>query len=116
MSKKLMLLAAGALAALAFAALPAVATAGEWTMDCPGGKAACEIETKGGAAELRASEEPTIKCTASTGEGSIAEGGKTGTFGLTFTGCTATLVFTFECHTSGAASGVIKVAQSTSHN
>ena len=35
MSKKLMLLAAGALSALAFAALPAIASAEELQMHCP---------------------------------------------------------------------------------
>jgi hypothetical protein len=116
MSKKLMLLAAGALTALAFAALPAVASAGEWKMDCPENKETCSFSSSGGHAELRALNEPTITCTANTGGGTIAKGGLTGTFEITFTGCKATLFFTFECHTSGATSGVIKVASSTSHN
>jgi len=116
MSKKLMLLAAGALTALAFAALPAVASAGEWVMDCPGGAKTCNFTTSGGHAELRAEGEPTITCTSSTGSGSVSEGGKTGTFGLTFKGCTATLFFTVSCNSAGAASGEIKVASSVSHN
>jgi hypothetical protein len=116
MSKKLMLLAAGALTALAFAALPAVASAGEWKLDCPGGTETCSFNTTGEHAELRAEEEPTITCTANTGSGTVSKGGTTGTFGITFTGCKATLIFTFECHTSGAASGEIKVASSISHN
>jgi hypothetical protein len=116
MSKKLMLLAAGALTVVAFAALPAVASAGEWKQDCPGGTATCTFTTSGGHAELRATEEPTITCTSSSGSGSVSSGGTTGTFGITFKGCTATLIFTFECHTSGAASGEIKVASSVSHN
>lgn len=116
MSKKLMLLAAGALTALAFAALPAVASAGEWKLDCPGGAVTCSFTTAGEHAELRAAEEPTITCKSSSGNGTVSEGGTTGTFGITFKECTATLVFTFECHTSGASSGEIKVASSVSHN
>ena len=47
MSKKLMLLAAGALTALAFAALPVVASAGEFSADCETG-ANCAATIAGG--------------------------------------------------------------------
>jgi hypothetical protein len=113
MSKKTMLLALAVVSAAMFA-LPAVASAGEWKMDCPGGKATCAFTTSGGHAELRAVEEPTITCTGNTGEGTVSEGGTTGTFALTFTGCKA--VGFVPCNTSGAGSGVIKVASSVSHN
>jgi hypothetical protein len=113
--KKLMLLAL-VVASAAMFAIPSVAAAGEWTMDCPGGAEKCEFTTKGEAAELRAESEPTIKCTASTGTGSVTSA-TTGTFGITFTGCTANLGFLHpECHTTGSSSGVIAVATSTSHN
>jgi hypothetical protein len=116
MRKKLMLLAVGVVSVVALAALPAAASAGEWKLHCPGGSATCTFTATGGHAELRAAEEPTITCTSSSGSGSISNGGTTGTIGITYKGCTATLVFTFECHTSGAASGEIKVASSVSHH
>jgi hypothetical protein len=115
MKHKMTLLALAAFSAALFA-LPSVASAGEWTMDCPGGKATCSFTTSGGHAELRAVNEPTITCTSSTGSGSVSTGGTTGTFGITFKGCTATLFFTASCNSAGAASGEIKVATSTSHN
>lgn len=115
MKHKMMLLALAAFSAALFA-LPSVASAGEWTMDCPSGKATCSFSTSGGHAELRAVNEPTITCTSSTGSGSVSSGGKTGTFAMTFKGCTATLFFTVSCKTTGAESGEIKVASSVSHN
>ncbi len=115
MKHKMTLLALAVFSAALFA-LPSVASAGEWTMDCPGGKATCTFTTSGGHAELRAENEPTITCTSSTGSGSVSTGGKTGTFGMTFKGCTATFFFTVSCNSVGAASGEIKVATSTSHN
>jgi hypothetical protein len=113
MSKKIMLLALAVVSAALFA-LPAVASAGEWKMDCPKAEATCAFNTAGGHAELRAVEEPTITCTNNTGSGTATNEGTTGTFSITFTGCKA-LGF-FSCNTSGAASGTIKLASSVSHN
>jgi hypothetical protein len=114
MNRKTIMLLALAVVSAAMFALPAVASAGEWKMDCPGGKATCEFTTSGGHAELRAVEEPTITCTANTGSGSATNEGTTGTLAITFTGCKA-LGF-FSCNTSGAASGTINLASSVSHN
>lgn len=116
MRKSLMLLTASALTVVTLAAIPAAASAGEWKLDCPSGAATCNYTVSGGHAQLRIAEEATITCTSSAGFGSVSSGGTTGTMGLTLKGCTATLVFTFECHTSGAVSGEINMGSSAWHN
>jgi hypothetical protein len=113
MSKKIMLLALAAVSAAIFA-LPTAASAGEWKIDCPNKEATCRFTMSGGHAELRAVEEPTITCTASTGSGTATNEGTTATAAGTFTGCKA-LGF-FSCNTSGSASGVIKIASTVTHN
>jgi hypothetical protein len=112
MSKKIVFLALAAVSASMFA-LPAAASAGEWKIDCPGGKATCTFTTSGGHAELRAVEEPTITCTSHTGSGTATNEGTTATVEGTFKGCKA--VGFVPCNTSGAASGEIKVASSVAH-
>jgi hypothetical protein len=116
MSKKLMLLAMGAFTALAFAALPSMASAGDWKLDCPNGATTCNYSVAGGHAEIRIDEEPTITCTTSTGSGTVSSGGTTGTIGLALNNCVATSVFTFECHTSGSALGEVNIGNSVWHN
>jgi len=115
MKHKLMLLAVGALAALAFAALPAVATAGEFAADCETG-ASCTATVEGGAAELVNSAGEGISCTAVSGTASVTSGSSTGSVKLAFTGCRENVtIFHFSC-TNTATSGKIETNTLTSHN
>ncbi len=115
MNKKLMLLVAAALTALAVAALPAVATAGEFNADCETG-ASCTATITGGAAELINSAGEGISCTAVGGSGSLTSGTSTGTVKLAFTGCRENVtIFKFTCSNTGT-SGKIETNTLTSHN
>lgn len=112
MKNKMMLLALGLLA-LASAALPAVASAGEPVIDAKAFPV--KFTSKGEHAELRATGEPTITCTANSGSGSYTSS-TTGTITLTFTGCKTPNFFNAECHSTGQVSGTIVVASSVFHN
>ena len=101
MSKKMMLLAAGALTALAFAALPAVASAGEWVSD-PAGSTFTSVS---GETLLTTTGGNTVKCTSSTGHGQYnASSGTTGTIHLLFKGCRS---LGTACTTSGLTAETI---------
>ena len=117
MSKKLMLLAAGALAALAFAALPAVSLAGEYTLDCETGVGkVCEGTVAGGAASLSKVSGETTSCTGVEGTATATGGTSTGTLSLTFTGCKETVtIFKFSCNSPGQAAGRIATGNLVSH-
>jgi hypothetical protein len=115
MSKKLMLLAAGALTALAFAALPAVASAGEVTADCSSG-ATCKAEVSGAASALGNTSGETISCTSVTGSASFTSGTSTGTSSLTFHGCRETATFfKFSCNSVGQPSQTITTGSLVAH-
>ncbi len=115
MSKKLMLLAAGALAALAFAALPAVASAGEFKADCSAG-ATCNATVAGGAASLGNTSGETISCTSVSGTASFTSGTSTGTSSLTFHGCRETATFfKFSCNSVGQPSQTITTGSLVAH-
>lgn len=106
MSKKLMLLAAGALTALAFAALPAVASAGEFPIHCASPvNGNCNSNVTGGTAELNNTNNEGVHCTSVSGTASTVNNGSTGTAQLTFHGCTA---FGFSCNSTGQPSNTIK--------
>lgn len=108
MSKKMMLLAT-ALAALAFAALPAVASAGEPEVEC--NNTACGAFTiAGGPAELARAAGPKINCGSVTGTGSYTTK-TTGTIKLTFHTCKES-IFSTSCGTSGT----ITTNELTFHN
>jgi hypothetical protein len=114
MKSKTMLLALGLLA-LAFSALPAIASAGTPEVDSKllnEGKT-LSFTSSGGASELRANSEPAVKCTANSGTGKYTNK-TTGEVELTFTGCTS--LFGLECHTVGLANGVITTGTSVFHN
>jgi hypothetical protein len=119
MSKKLMLLAVGALTALAFTALPGAASAGEWEHHCTstaGVAEPCVLSVAGGGAELINDAGERISCTAVSGTGSAVTTGTTGSVKLTFTGCKETVTFfRFSC-TSNGTSGVIETNTLTTHN
>jgi len=105
MKNKTMLLALGLLA-LVFAAMPAAASAGNWELDSK--SLPVTFSTSGGASELRASGEPTIKCTSNHGSGQY-NSTTTGEVSLTFEGCTGELGFFHpSCNSSGQSTGVIK--------
>jgi hypothetical protein len=117
MSKKLMLLAAGALTALAFAALPAVASAGEYILDCETGAGkVCEGTVAGGASSLSNGAGETITCTGVEGTATATGGTSTGTLSLIFVGCHETVtIFHFTCNSSGLAAGRIATGSLQSH-
>jgi len=103
MSKKMMLLAT-ALTALAFAALPAVASAGTPQIHCPSGST-CSATLSGGHGELtKTGGFASVTCTSTTGTATIGTEG--GTMQLLFHGCKDS-VFGAACTTSGQTSGTI---------
>jgi hypothetical protein len=113
MKNKIMLLALAAISAVMFV-IPAVASAGEPVVDPASGKFPLTFTSVGGASELQAAGEPTIKCTSNKGTGKYTSG-TTGEIGLTFEGCKDG-AFSLQCHSTGQLSGVIKVATSVFHN
>jgi hypothetical protein len=115
MNKKLMLLAAGAMATLAFTLLPAVASAGEFTGDCKSG-ATCSATVAGGAASLGNTAGETISCTSVSGSASLTSGTSTGLIFLTFHGCKETATFfKFSCNSPGQQSGTIATGGLVAH-
>ncbi|HZK15359.1 MAG TPA: hypothetical protein VFC52_02055 [Solirubrobacterales bacterium] len=112
MRLKMTLVAASALAALAFAALPAIASASP-TVDIEG---STHFTTTGGTSQLHTPSK-TIHCQSNTGTGNFAsDSGSTGTIKLTFHGCT-TKVFGFpiNCTTPGQSSGTITTTELEFH-
>jgi hypothetical protein len=109
MNRKLMLLASGVLAALAFAALPALASAGEYEAHCEGAKE-CVGTITGGHAELRNDAGQSITCTITEGDTSFKTTSTTGTANLTFKECREQITFFhFKCNTPGLGAGHISV-------
>jgi hypothetical protein len=113
MKHKLMMLALAAVSAVLFA-LPAVASAGEWTIDSETG-ALPTFTSAGGAAKLTSSGFGAflpVECTANSGTGKYTST-TTSLVTLTFTGCKQS---NEPCTTSGQASGTIKTTELVSHN
>jgi hypothetical protein len=102
MSKKITLLVAGALAAFAFAALPAIASA-DPALDPAGGKFPVSVTEAGGVAKLTTTS-LTVTCQTSTGSGSLESSG-TGSITFTFHTCTGPLGA--SCTSAGQPSGTI---------
>jgi hypothetical protein len=114
MKSKFMLLALSVFA-LALAALPAVASAGEPQVDPASGKFPLTFTSSGGFSELRATNEPEIKCQSNTGSGKYTSS-TTGEISLTFKECTTSFFgFPVSCNSSGAASGIINTNASVFH-
>jgi len=107
MSKKLMLLAVSAVAALAFAALPALAAAVPIT-DTSTGKTVNYTGTSG-TTVLRSSF-GNVHCTDDTNQGTFQNGSSSGTVEITFTGCTGP--FGEECENQGVGTGKITTGTS----
>lgn len=114
MKSKFMLLALSVFA-LALAALPAMASAGEPQVDPASGKFPLTFTSTGGFSELRAANEPEIKCESNSGSGKYTTS-TTGEFSLTFKGCTTSFFgFPVSCNTAGKA-GEIVTNTSVFHN
>lgn len=114
MRKKMMLLGLGAMVALAFAALPAVASAGEPEISC-GGLVCGKFTSHSGKTALSTTNGTTVTCTSSTGSGEYTTK-KTGNITLTFHGCTTPTFFGATCTTPGQTAGTIKTGTSVFHN
>ncbi len=120
MSRKLMLLSAGALCALTFAIFTAGASAGEFTADCSAGST-CAATVKSTTGEgkppiqLENTSGEKIACTSVSGTASLTSGTSTGTTRLLFHGCQEQVtIFKFAC-TNTATSGTITTNTLTSH-
>jgi hypothetical protein len=120
MKKKLIRLAIGALTALAFTALPSVASAKETQIKCLGA-GACTYTVAGGELKLSATGGDTLACTSETGTGSLTldanREATTGTVQLLFHGCKEqTTIFHFNCTSPGQPAGTIKPEAMVTHN
>jgi hypothetical protein len=103
---------------LAFATMPTVASAGAPELDSKSLDAGKTLSftASGGSRELRASGEPTYKCTSTKATGRYNTR-TTGELELTFSGCGGELGLLHpECHSIGQASGVITTGTSVFHN
>jgi len=114
MKNKMMLLGLGAMVALAFAALPAVASAGEPELSC-GGAVCGKFTSHSGETKLSTVGGTTVTCTSSTGSGEYTTK-TTGNIVLTFHGCKTPTFFNTTCTSPGQAAGTIKTATSVFHN
>lgn len=113
MNTRRLLLGAMALAVVAFAAMPAMASAHP-ILDPPGGTFPAGFTAAGGTATLRASGQPNVVCSSSEvakGNGSFTNS-TTGTVEFTFHGCN---VLGLPCTTSGQSSGTITTGTSVFH-
>jgi hypothetical protein len=120
MSKKLMLLAAGALTALAFVALPSVAAAGEWECErfnsevCGAFTGSSNLATALTQDPRVAGElVPTIICISNSTTGKYTNQTTVEEVAVTFKTCG---YGSSECHSAGQAGGVIKTFDLVAHN
>jgi hypothetical protein len=120
MSKKLMLLAAGALTVVAFTALPSVSSAKETQIKCLGA-GACTYKVTAGDSRFSTKSGDTLLCTSVSGNGSLAldanREATTGQVELLFHNCKEqNTIFKFNCTTPGQPTGTIKPEPITTHN
>ncbi|HSS41939.1 MAG TPA: hypothetical protein VLK37_05230 [Solirubrobacterales bacterium] len=120
MKKKLILLAIGALTALAFTALPSVASAKEAQIKCLGA-GACTYTVAGGELKFSSTSGDTLSCTSVTGNGSLAldanREATTGEVQLLFHGCKEqNTIFHFNCTSPGQPAGTTKPEPMVTHN
>jgi hypothetical protein len=118
MSKKLMLLVVGALAALAFTALPGAASAKETALKCE--KTPCTYTAVGGVSTFSTVSGDTVTCTSVTGSGEainvVNNETTTSRISLVLHGCRETTTFfKFACTSPGQPSGTITSNNITSH-
>jgi len=120
MNKKLMLLAVGALAALAFTALPGAASAKETKIKCEG-EGICSFTVSGGETKFSIVGGDTVKCTGLSGNGSVSNldssrESTTSTVQLLFTNCREqNSGFQFTC-TNTATAGNVTTNVMTGHS
>jgi hypothetical protein len=121
MNKKLMLLAVGTLAALAFTALPGAASAEETALKCLGA-GSCTYTIAGGEGSFSLSNGDTLYCTSVTGNGQITglnaeRESTTNTTQLLFHGCKETnTIFHFACTSPGFPSGTMTTNVTVGHS
>jgi hypothetical protein len=123
MKKKLILLAIGALTALAFTALPSVASAKETQIKClDATKERCTYTVAGGEVRFSATSGDTLTCTSVTGNGELPNldanrEATTGNVQLLFHGCRETnTIFKFNCTSPGQPTGTLKPEAMVTHN
>lgn len=122
MNKKLMMIVAGALTALAFTALASTASAQETAVKCETGSPCTFTVTGVGNTVFSIVGGDTVSCTGTTGSGAItplnaSKESTTGNVQLKFTGCKETTSgFNFACNSSGQASGTITTNSMISHS
>lgn len=112
-----MLLAAGALSALAIAALPAMASAGEFEAHCSTGES-CVATVTGGAATLAddsGGSAGKIECTSLSGLAIQSNTSSTGLVQLFFHGCKDETALHTSCHSAGQPAGTIQTNELVSH-
>jgi hypothetical protein len=121
MNKKLMLLVAGVLTALAFTALAGTATAKETKVKCEGAAGtACSFTVSGGETSPSMANGDTLKCGSVSGSGQVINlnaerESSTGTVQLLFAGCKEqNTVFHFACSNT-ATSGNVTTNVMTTH-
>jgi hypothetical protein len=114
MKNKMMRLGLGTMVALAFAALPAVASAGEPEIHC-GGAVCGKFTSTSGPTSLSTTSGTTVNCASSKGTGEYTTK-TTGNMQLTFHECKTPTFFNTACTTPGQPSGTIVTANSVFHN
>ncbi len=116
MSKKIILLALSAISAAMFA-LPAVASAGEWSLDPASGSfpVAFNLASIGNTTLTTDGSSLKVTCTSAAGNGSQTSATTSSNVTLTFSGCTENL-FGSKCTSTGQASGSIKTTDLIGHN
>jgi hypothetical protein len=114
MRKDLMSLSVLVLVAIAFAAIPALASSGEFVVDCKSG-ASCSGSIAGGLTEFQNTAGEGISCTSSTGTLTWTSGSSTGTSHILLHGCRENVtIFKFSCNGPGLPSGTTTIT-STVH-
>jgi hypothetical protein len=111
MSKKLMLLAAGALSGLAFMAIPGIASGKEFVGTCGSG-ATCTGNIVGGFTEVEDDGGTKVGCASVTGTVTQTHNSSTGVANIKFHGCTG---FGFACSSPGQPAGTIATGSLTYH-
>lgn len=112
-----MLLASGALTALAFTALPSVASATEPQLHCTSSPCKYTIENTGNSV-FSTTDGDTILCTGVTGGGNASSlTGATGTVQLLFHGCKEqNTIFKFNCTGPGQPTGTVTTNEMVTHS
>jgi hypothetical protein len=117
MSKKIILLALAAISAAMFA-LPAVASAGEWSLDSASGKYPVNFKLSSTGSTILTTDDGTglkVTCKSAGGSGIQESATTSKEVTLTFSECTENL-FSSKCTTSGQTAGTIKTTDLTGHN